>query len=66
MERIGKQISPKIILSEFKRISTKTVVSSGANFLLITKSMVLAFVNGVMARRTSDNGKIIKFKAMEY
>ncbi len=66
MERIGKQISPKIILSEFKRISTKTVVSSGANFLLITKSMVLAFVNGVMARRTSDNGIIIKFKAMEY
>ncbi len=65
MERFGKQISPKIILSEFKRISTKTVVSSGANFLLTTKSMVLAFVNGVMAQRTSDNGKIIKFKAME-
>ena len=59
------QISPKIILSEFKRLSTITVMSSGANILLMTKSMVLAYISGLMVRHTSDNGKIILFKAME-
>ena len=60
------QISPKQILSEFKRPSTKTVISTGANVLLMTKGMVLAYINGLMARHTLDNGKMILCKAMEY
>jgi hypothetical protein len=60
------QISPKIILSEFKRIITITVMSSGANVLLMTKIMVSAYISGLMARHISDSGKMILFKAMEY
>ena len=60
------QISPKIILSEFKRLITITVMSSGANVLLMTKTMVLAYISGLMARHISDNGKMILCKATEY
>jgi hypothetical protein len=59
------QISPKKILSEFKRLFTKTVMSSGANVLLMTKRMVLAYLSGLMVHLTSDNGKITQEKVME-
>jgi hypothetical protein len=32
----------------------------------MTKGMVLAYINGLMARHILDNGKIILCKAMEY
>ena len=66
MEQPGLQILPKIILSEFKRLSTIMVMSTGANVLLMTKNMALAYISGLMARHISDSGKMVLFKAMEY
>ncbi len=69
MERLGfkiSRISPKIILTLFKRKSTITEISSGDKAQLMTKLTASEYISGLMVYHTLVNGKIIQKKAMEY